>query len=518
MQEVSERDDHPLATALDPNNVLPRAISRWAHEDPDRPFLTEAETGASATYGEFSDLTRRWARVLLDQGVSQGDRVVSLLPSSIDAHAVWIAASLIGAIEVPINPALTGEFLRHVLADSGAELCVVRLNQTSIVEGSGVANLRAFVAADNRSSTSEARPFEPRDLPAPDDVSCVIYTSGTTGPAKGVVIRWAQMSATIGRMPRSWFTEDDAVYSPWPMFHVTGRSPMFAMAQVGGRVVVREKFSAPDFWNDINKHRCTSTTCGAVTALILAAPERADDQDNPLRLVFFGKVGQLGVQFLERFGASGVSCYGSTEVGFPVVNRAIDRDSYEVAGWLRRGYDARVIDEHGTEVASGEVGELLVRPPDRRMIMREYLNHPERTEAAVVDGWYHTGDAVRIRPDGGVIFIDRMRDTIRRFGENISSAWLESVVVTDPELLECAAIGVASTVAGQEIHLLVVPSVRSATKPAELAARLRETLPKHMNPSYITVVDELPKTPNGKVRKVGLADEFDIENAWKAPR
>src|SRR6478672_1531808 len=113
MPTASEDDDDPVAAALDPANVLPRRIRHWATHDPGRPFLIEADHGRSATYGELDDLVRRWVSVLDREGVGAGERVVSLLGSSVDAHALWLAAGLIGAAEVPVNPELRGEFLRH---------------------------------------------------------------------------------------------------------------------------------------------------------------------------------------------------------------------------------------------------------------------------------------------------------------------------------------------------------------------------------------------------------------------
>jgi crotonobetaine/carnitine-CoA ligase len=312
------------------------------------------------------------------------------------------------------------------------------------------------------------------------------------------------------------------------MFHVTGRSPMFSMADVGGRVVLRERFSLHDFWPDVRAHGCTKTTMGAVFGLLMAQPERADDLDHPLRDVFFGKVGREGWLFARRFGVRAVSCYGSTEVGFPIVNRGIGdelhRDGeqavpgYDIAGWLRRGYSARIVDDTGDDVAGGPVGELWIRPDEPLMIMREYLDQPERTAAATAGGWYRTGDAVRQLDDGGFVIVDRMRDTIRRFGENISSSALESVVAGDPGVLDCAAVGVPSPITGQEILLFVVPPPGVTTDPAALWARLSEVLPRHMRPAYVAVVDELPLTPTGKVRKVGLADGFDLETAWRPAR
>jgi carnitine-CoA ligase len=387
-----------------------------------------------------------------------------------------------------------------------------------VVKESGVEGIDIVVAAlDAPIGAPIPGGVVPLDtLPGPDGASCVIYTSGTTGPAKGVVISWAQMSANIGRIPRGWLSPDDAVYSPWPMFHVTGRSPMMSMADIGGRVVLRERFARSDFWADVRTHRCTSATVGAAVPLLLAEPERDDDADNPLRIVLFGRVGQDGRRFLDRFDATGISFYGSTEVGFPIGNRPIAPGTEHLAGCLRPGYEGRVVDDAGDDVAAGSVGELWIRPPDRRLILVEYLNQPRRTANAIVDGWYRTGDAFRQHPDGSFEFVDRMGDTIRRFGENISSAALESAVMGDSEVLECAAVGVASPVTGHDVLLFVVAQPGAVIDPALLAGRLADHLPRYMRPNYIAVVDELPRTPNGKIRKVDLAEAVDLGTAWQA--
>ena len=515
-------DDDPGTVALDPSNVLPRRIAVRAATEPDRPFLIEAASGRQATYGELWSEVTRWTRLLGEAGVRAGGRVATLLPSSIDAHAVWLACGLLGAHEVPVNPELRGEFLRHVLTDAAITVCVARPEFVSVIEESGVDGIDIVVApievAVTASISEGLLPFEVDALPGPDGVSCVIYTSGTTGPAKGVVISWAQMSANIGRIPRCWLTPDDAVYSPWPMFHVTGRSPMMSMADIGGRVVLRERFSRADFWTDVRAHRCTSATIGAAVPLLLAEPERDDDADNPLRIVLFGKVGPEGRRFLDRFDATGISFYGSTEVGFPMGNRPIAPGSEHLAGRLRPGYEGRVVDAAGHDVALEGVGQLWIKPPDRRLILVEYLNQPDRTSNAIVEGWYRTGDAFRRHPDGSFEFVDRMGDTIRRFGENISSAALENAVMADCDVLECAAVGVASPVTGQDVLLLVIPRPGIALDPGGLAGRLADHLPRYMRPTYIAVVDELPRTPNGKIRKAGLAEAVDLSTVWQARR
>ncbi len=520
--DPTETGENPVSLALDPANVAPNRIARWAGEDPDRPFLVEADSGRSVSYGEADRLVGRWARFLHDRGIGPGDRVASFLPSSIDAQALWLAASRVGALEVPINPELRGEFLRHVLVDAGVRLCLVRPGLEAVVGAVGVDGLEIVTVPLDAPPVEHLEPLEAEHDVSPDDVSCVIYTSGTTGPSKGVVITWAQMTANIGRIPREWLSGDDAVYAPWPMFHVTGRSPLVSMVDVGGRVVTRERFSLADFWDDVRAHGCTSTTVGAVTDLLLARPPRPDDADNPLRIVLFGRAGRSGVSFLERFDCRGMSFYGSTEVGFPIINPEITEASCDAVGWPRKGYRVRVVDPAGggavsaPEVAAGEVGELWVRPPDRRLILREYLAQPARTAEAVVDGWYRTGDAVRAQADGSVVFVDRLKDTIRRFGENISASALAVEIASDPEVLECAVVGVPWPVTGQEIHLLAVPAEGVELDPGALWPRLAARLPRYMRPGFVSVVDDLPKTPNGKIRRVDLS-ALGVDGAWRAP-
>ena len=513
------RDDDMRALALDPANVLPRQLAARADQEPDRPFLAEADTGRAVTYGEFWDECRRWARLLRQRGVEAGDRIGTMLPSSIDAHAAWIGASLLGALEVPINPELRGSFLDHVLADAAVGVCLARPQHAATLasaERGRAAELEVVEVPVHDSPTRTLEPLTRPALPTPEDVSCVIYTSGTTGPAKGVVISWAQMATIIGRIPRRLLSAADAAYSPWPMFHVTGRSPMISMADVGGRVVLRDRFSLEAFWPDIRAHGCTTTTVAAVTSLLLARPERPDDADNPLRITLLGRVGAEGVRFLERFDTTGMCFYGSTEVGFPIGNTDVDAETADVVGWPRPGYETRLVDPAGRDVRDGEVGELWIRPPDRRLILVGYLNQPERTAQAVVDGWYRTGDALRRRPDGAYQFVDRLGDTIRRFGENISSTAVEDEVIAEPDVAECVVFGMPSAVAGQEVAVLAVPAAGSELDAAELAARLIDRLPRYMRPAYVGVVEDLPKTPNGKVRKVGLADMLEGPAVWRA--
>lgn len=476
-------------------------------------FLQEV-TGLSVTYGEAWERVLRWAAWLTELGLRRGDRLVTMLPASADAVLAWLAAGVLGVIEVPVNPELRGEFLNHVLTDSAARLALVRPEFEPLLSGRALP-----VVTAGRGDGLPQDPAVPSGYPAVTDPACVIYTSGTTGPAKGVVLSWAQLTANVGRIPRSWLSGDDAVYCAHPMFHVTGRSPVVVMADVGGRVVLRERFSASAFLSDVRALGCTSTT--VQSGLVLATPESADDADNPLRIAYAGHNAALARRFGARFGVHVIDAYGSTEVGFPIVRRWMPDSGENRCGRLRRGYRARVVDPDGVDVPDGTPGELWILPPVRPLVMLEYLHRPDAAAAAFAGEWYRTGDVVIRHPDGEFQFVDRLRDTIRRLGENISASAVESVVAADSEVADCAVLGVPDPVAGHEVLLAVVPCEGGAGDggfdPSALYARLSGQLPRYALPEYIVVCEALPKTPTHKVRKDGLLAALDTGSAWRPP-
>jgi carnitine-CoA ligase len=507
--------DDDARCATDPARVLPRRVAWWADQTPARTFLQEV-TGISLSYGAAWDRVLRWAGWLEQLGLRRGDRLITMLPASADAVLAWLAAGILGVVEVPVNPELRGGFLSHVLTDAGARLALVRPEFGPLIAGSAGPDGKGAVpvVTVERGAEVPAAPATLPGYPAPADPACVIYTSGTTGPAKGVVLSWAQLGASVGRIPRSWLSHQDAAYCSHPMFHVTGRSPVVVMADLGGRVVFRERFSASAFLANVRSFGCTTTT--VPSALLLATPELPDDADNPLRVAYAGHNAVLAQRFSARFGVHPVDAYGSTEAGFPMMRRWIPVACGNPCGRLRRGYQARVVSPQGTDVPDGSPGELWIRPPARPLVMLGYLNQPAATAAAFDGEWYRTGDAVIRHPDGEFEFVDRMRDTIRRLGENISASAVETVIGADPGVAECAVLGVPDPVTGQEVLLALVPAA-PGFDPADLYARLAMQLPRYALPGYIAVCATLPKTPTNKVQKTGLLDQLDTGSAWRPP-
>ena len=488
-------EDDPIASGLDPSLVLPVRIAHWAAHEPSRPFLIEVG-GTTCSYGEARDGMLRWAAFLAGEGVQAGDRVASFLPPSVAAHLAWLGCACIGAMEVAVNPELRGPLLDHVLTDASPRLAI-GLPDHAALAPPGLPFVTVHEPAPGVAAMVPAR------WPLPTDPACVLYTSGTTGPAKGVIVPWAQLSATIGRIPRSALSGSDAVYAPWPMFHVTGRTPLPSMADVGGRVVLRTHPTVGEFWPDIAAYGCTSTTFGALAALLVGAEAPSP---HPLRWVFMAPRGELSLRVQDRFGVQVLANYGSTEAGFPILNRRLGPSTADVSGWPRPGYRVRVVHD-GSDAADGEPGELWIGADDPAVMFSGYLGAPGNGRE---DGWFRTGDLVTRREDGGIVFVDRLRDVIRRFGENISSIAVESIVSTDPEVTACAVIGSPSEVCGEEVLLVVSPAT---VDPAALFARLSERLPRYALPALIAVLPELPTTPTGKVAKYALR----VGEAWESP-
>lgn len=495
--------------ATDPAHTLPAQLQHWAETEPERPYLSEV-TGRSESYGETWTLVRRWATWLQTQGVGPGDHVATMLPSSIDATVIWLALGCVGAVEVPVNPELVGDFMRHVLTDAAPVLCLTRPELSERITASR-RDLPVVAIERDSGLVDDIEPVVSLPLPGPADTACVIYTSGTSGPAKGVVIRWAQFAAVVGRMP---LLPTDVSYACHPMFHVTGRTPAVTMADVGGRVVFRERFSLSVVLDDVERFGVTTGTFPA--GLLLTLPPSPKDTTYPFRMVFTGHNTELNERFGERFGVRGYDCYGSTEVGFPIVRLEAPPDRRHAwCGKVRPGYDAKVVGIDGEPVPDGQSGELLLRAGDRLMLMSHYLNRPDVTDRAFDGDWFRTGDIVIRHPDGNVEFLDRAKDTIRRMGENISTSAVEAAVEQHPAIAASAVVGIPDRIAGHEVLIAVEPVPGRSVDEAQLYEWLISHVPKHALPAYLMVVPELPRTPTQKVRKTDLLDTVDLDAAWR---
>jgi carnitine-CoA ligase len=381
----------------------------------------------------------------------------------------------------------------------------------------GIAVLNGAAFLDRGGDTTN----EPEDSfagPQPWDVTEIFYTSGTTGPSKGVLYTHIQQHATISSFASTW-TEDDCYYCPFPMYHVSGKMTVYAIAMIGMRGVIREYFKTDEFWSDIKHYGCTTTLLlGAMANFIYRQPERVTDSDTPLNKVLMVPLIPELEDFNRRFGTRVNTVFNMTEISSPIEANYDETSGMPVTacGRTRPGYDLRVVDEHDRELPRGTLGELIVRADHPWVLNAGYFNMAEKTAEAWRNGWFHTGDGFIQDADGWFYFVDRQKDAIRRRGENISSMEVEAHVNTHPAVLESAAIAVASEWGEDEVKIVVVLKPSTTVEPTDLHAYLSGIMPKFMLPRFIEFIHALPKTPTEKVRKVALREAGITTKTWDA--
>jgi crotonobetaine/carnitine-CoA ligase len=515
-------DDHDL--------VLPNLLRQRAETNPEGVFLRNVD-GTDLRYRALEERTQQWMSALASAGVIPGDRVLTLLPPSFDAVVVWMATARLGAIEVPVNTGLKGSFLAHVLGDA-EPTCVVAapqfLAQVHDVAASAPDQAESpivLLTADAGTAPTERLDVRTPDLvpyagtdhaPGPHDIATIVYTSGTSGRSKGVLVPWAQEYATARWLMPLEEREHDVWYGPWAMFHVSGKVGLYGSALLDGQLVIRDGFSTSSFWSDVRRFRVTSTMIVASTVAFLSNQPPSDrDRDHSLRNVCAAPMPEHPEAFAERFGVRLSTLFNMTETASPL-STAWSGAPVGACGRPRPGVEARVVDEHGNEVPVGEAGELVLRMTVPNEIMAGYWRAPEATVEAWRDLWFHTGDAVRRDAAGWYYFVDRLKDTIRRGGENISSTELEAAVTEHPLVRECAAIGVPSAWGDREVKLFVVPE--PGLDVDDLARYLDERLPRYMRPAFISLIGALPKTHTARIKKAQLRTMTDDRPAWVRQR
>ncbi|TWS96178.1 AMP-binding protein [Reyranella sp. CPCC 100927] len=511
--------------------VLRPLLERRTAETPDKVFIRFAD-GSAWTYRQTLDNASRTAAGLHALGVRQGEHVLSWLPNGPDAIRVWFGLNLLGAVYVPINLAYKGRLLAHVVENSDASLIVAhadlvarladidraKLNRAVVLGGAApsVPGIDAHPASALASATTDLPPLE-RPI-APWDTQTIIYTSGTTGPSKGVLSSYLQLYS-MGTASFHFLGADDRYMVNLPLFHVGGTAPVYTMLIKGGSLAIVDAFDTASFWRVIRETETTTVVLlGVMATFLVKQAPGPQDRGHGLRTVIMVPLCEDAAAFSRRFGCDVYTVFNMTEVSAPLTS---DRNPTALGscGRPRDGVEVRIVDENDCEVAPGETGELIVRT-DRPWAMNHgYYKNPEATVRAWRNGWFHTGDAFRRDANGDYFFVDRMKDAIRRRGENISSFEVETEVCAHPAVKEAAAVAVASEFAEDEVLVAVSLADGASLDPAALIQFLIPRMAHFMVPRYVRIVPELPKTPTQKVQKHLLRsdgitrDTFDREQA-----
>ena len=503
-------------------------MDRFERECPDKVYIEFGDNGEQWTYRDLRTMVIQTAIGLQQLGVAQGDHVLVWLPNSREHLRVFFAINYLGAVFVPINTAYKGAVLAHVIDNADAKLAIVHADLAPRLEGVPLASLKAAVVVGERRACPGlpthfyadvllpesgtlaplARPIEPWDSQS------IIYTSGTTGPSKGVLSSYLHIYTNAG--PETWtcVTGEDRFLVNMPLFHIGGMGVVFVMFVRGGSVSFIDRFDTATFLDTVRRTRTTATfLLGVMASFLEKLPERADDADTPLRLVFMVPLAGDIAAFSKRFGCEVYTIFNMTEISTPIISEPnpLVRGT---CGKQRAGVDVRLVDDHDCEVPIGTVGEMLVRT-DRPWGMNSgYYKNPSATAAAWRNGWFHTGDAFRKDAEGYYYFVDRKKDAIRRRGENISSFEVEADVLAHPAVREVAAIGVPNEMSEEDVLVVVAPVDGHLIDPAALLDFLRPRMAHFMIPRYVRVMPELPKTATSKVMKHELRQQGVTADTW----
>jgi crotonobetaine/carnitine-CoA ligase len=495
-------------------------LKALAEKSPDRPYLIEATTGQTLSFGEVWDLGRRWATRLRSAGVGRGDMVVSVLDNHVDTWPFSVGVALVGAVEVPLNIQYKEPQFAYALSDVSPVLAVVEERFVPMLADLFSQEL-TWILNEHVAVIGEEKPMAEEDLilPAEHDLAWILYTSGTTGPSKGVMMSWGQIwRMSDGSFPPGLVLSDDVWYNPYPLCHVSGRTGYVKAIESECTQVVRAGFSSSSFWAEVDRYGVTGTLLmGATLAYLMALTPDPSDREHSLRFAMMAPVPPSLAEVKERFGISVTTVFNMTEISSPIVSEGYVDQYSASCGKVREGYLCRVVDGFDNEVPNGTVGELVVRADVPWALMLGYWAKPEATVAAWRNLWFHTGDAFYRDDEGNFYFVDRLKDCIRRRGENISSMEVEGIVSAHALVAEAAAVAIPSSYGEDDVKLVVVPQAGANLSPQDLADFLVDRLPKYAQPTYIEFVEGIEKTASEKYRKVALRDAHDPANCWVSP-
>lgn len=512
------------------------ALARMVARAPDRPYLDFG--GEMYTYRDIDRRTTRMAHAFKDLGINAGQTMVTMLDNNVDAVTTWLALNKIGAVSVPVNTALRGEFLRHQITDSDAEIVVCEaeyLDRMADIAEALIPRVRLILYRGNRDTLpscgitiaplddyrgSDDTPIETR--PRPSDLAALIYTSGTTGPSKGCMISFNYiMHLAKLKLRFNPATEDDVVLTPLPLFHLNAISSGIATTTlVGGTIAFMPRFSVSRFWPEVERTGATiASILGSMGTLLAQAPDndamkRCFGQLHTIRGNPFGP--ELQKIWRERFGAKRVGSmdYGLTEAAIVTGTPGDEPFAPGSSGKRLPEFDVRIFDDNDRELPPGQAGEIVVRPNRPHIMFEGYWKRPDDTLRVMRNMWFHTGDIGKFDEDGFFYFVDRKKDYLRRRGENISSFEMESTFSNHPAIAEVAVHAVPSPKGEDDVKVTAVLKPGADLSEEDLCRWCLDKVPYYAVPRYIEFRTSLPKNPQGRVLKYVLRDEGRTPNTW----
>ncbi|HUW66389.1 MAG TPA: long-chain-fatty-acid--CoA ligase [Spirochaetia bacterium] len=479
------------------------------------------EDGQVMTHADFLRAVNRFGNALLDLGVCKGDRVAIFLPNSPAYLIAYFATVRIGAIASPFNIMFRGPEIRYILNNGRAKVLVSALEETQerlpairpelshlehvvTVGGTTDGSLRfedLIESHDDRLTAVDCDPNDP---------VTILYTSGTTGQPKGAMLTHGNWFANA-RLNATWvnfMNDQDVFFTGTPFCHVFFVQTVVAPFLVGGVVLTAKRFIAANAVKLMSDHRVTHFA-GVPTMYIYMLQEyRPFFHDlGPWR--FAQSAGaSMPAEYIRKieqtFGVGFCECYGSTESSGTVTFGRFGHGRPASIGRVAPGWQVRLVDEDGKDVAGKDVGELWIKGQG---LLRAYWEMPEATAGAFAGEWFQTGDLGWRDEDGYLYLVDRKKDLVISGGYNVYPRELEDVLYTHPDVLEAAVIGLPDPARGEIPVAYIVPKPGQQASTEEIQGFCKERLAPYKVPRRVEMVSELPKGPTGKILKRVLKEQ-----------
>jgi crotonobetaine/carnitine-CoA ligase len=494
--------DYPEVTGL--GGLLPIQIARRASAT-----ALQMANGESWSWKRLGSEVARIQAGFAARGIAEGDKVALFCENSLRMAAAILAIAGYGALSVPLNTGLVGRGLETLLTHSEAKLLILdpeyeeRCLATGIIPAGRCVSTGAGARAANWADAfGTDGPLLARGAGA--DIAIIMYTSGTTGESKGAMLShrccllaaWASAAVMFEAAP------GEVIYTALPLYHCAAQQlGLWTAALSGASLVLAPRFSASAFWRHMREYGVKAFHfVGPITSVLWKAPPSPEDRDHPVRLGVGGGPRIAWREFEERFGLTFVECYGMTETfGGCVTHRPAHARSGK-AGKALWYVDMKVVDENGAVCPPDMRGRVLLRAKVPDAFFSGYYNRPDLTAAAFQDGWYNTGDLGSMDADGYITWHSRLRDIIRRKGENVSAITVENTIAEHPAVAECGVTAVPAELGEDEILAVVVPR-DGAVDIAEIVAFAQLHLPPFAVPRYFAVAGTLPKTATSRLQR-----------------